>query len=335
MPHALTFRVFQAQECLEVLWACWAGMRNMLHYFRVCCGTMVACFACPTACRTYFTEHGLLPHLLPILESLSCHSAHCSLSAEPASSLGPSTACSPGQHQPLSDTTTPASPSLGAAGSSHAASPLLPPAPATSPPAGSLSPATMRRATTLRPHTPRDAVEVQRAANLRQCTLAVAALLQDDSQKDLVLAAAGPSSSGGGEGRADCRSGADGGPDGAGSGRQDGGAAGSTDGGSSSRDGGRGGGSVWGLELILALTRPSEQALIQGAAYECLAALTTYDPMRQQVKVGSCMGAEGCGSSPVPCFCLYVRHGSSQESRVHGLASSLLTRCLDGEWPIL
>ena len=228
-------------------------------------------------CRTYFTEHGLLPRLLLILDALLQQppAPRSSLDGLPASPLSSPTASALAaahkqqQLPPLS----PASPS--AAPQSPAAAAVA----VASPSAVLTVSGTIRRSTTFRPHTPRGTLDAARAANLRQCALAVAALLQDDAQKDIVLLGTGSGASGG-SGSGSGNGGASAGGGSAGGGPADGHGSGSRSSGSS----------TGGLDLILQLARQPEQALVQGAAHECLAVLTTYDPMRQRVKVRS-----GCG----------------------------------------
>ncbi|GAB4819113.1 hypothetical protein N2152v2_006159 [Parachlorella kessleri] len=327
--------------------------------------TVVASLARATPNRTYFTEHGLLQLLLPLLGALSQQPPGSrGASPQPSISLGP--AATPGgspSPQPLqlllspeSDATSPASPTVATlTEGSHATSPLLPlstlaatPTTAAASPGGAppLSPG-VRRLATLRPYTPRTALETQRTANLRQCVLAVAALLQDDAQKEILLGAAGGAAAESGSpleeqqggGAAAGTSGAvlseglavggeaaaaGAGPEAEGqiaalvgasidalgavrtsmdaSSKSDPGgadASGSKDGGAS---GGRKG-TASGLDLLLGLARPWEPAAVQAAVYECIAVLTTYDPMRQQVKerqlLPSLLQAGTSGPGPV------------------------------------
>lgn len=198
--------------------------------------------------------------LLPILRSLSQLPGTACNSPEPGS---PVVLPAPGA----------ASLAAAADGRLDSTAPLRP----ASPSAPSTTSLVVRRATTMRPHTPRGAHDAQRSAALRQCALAVAALLQDDAQKDLLLSSRDGGGSAGADG-SNARSSLDGRDSSAG------GRGGSED----------GGGGSDGVDLLLALCRSSEPALVQGAAFECLAALTMYDPARQLIQVCVVLRNKSC-----------------------------------------
>lgn len=207
------------------------------------CAAEESCFGAALWCRMFFTEHALLPRLLSILEVLSQHTA-TPRSTEAAA--GAASSALPVQQQQQASS----QPAGSAAGSAT----------------GGAAPSSVRRSTTLMRTgvSPRDPVDTQRVATLRQCVLAVAALLQDDAQKEMVLEGS-DRGSGSGSGEPSAVEAASG-----------------SQGGCSSSSG---------VDLILELCQAAEQTGVQGAAYECVAALTTYEPMWQLAKVGVLVAA--------------------------------------------
>lgn len=196
--------------------------------------------------RAFLAEHGVTMQLLTFLEHwLQSGLSHELLPGPAPTSPSLSSDQAAAERQP-SVSPSPGSPRRGQRAGAlssvvHASQPETDPA---AKPHG----LAMRRLATHRASSPESAVETQRAQLLRQCAMALAALLQDDSQKDLVLGY--------------CRA------------QQ----ADACKGGQHALSG------RCGLDLVLSLSSHSEAFPVQAAAYECLAELTKYDPMLQQVK---------------------------------------------------